>query len=90
MPLPTLPGPVILQLRILLNSPDSQVLALWQIVLQATASAQNPIPDTSVKVPIAEVKIDLKILDVGEVAADVVGNGNKDIGVGKLIFTGFE
>lgn len=44
MPLPILPGPVILHLCMLLNPPDAQVLAFWQVVFQAAAGAQDPSP----------------------------------------------
>lgn len=74
----------------LLNPPDAQVLAFWQVVFQAAACAQDPSPYVSVKVPIAKVEIDLEILDVGKIAADIVGNGNKDIGIREQVFSGFE
>lgn len=90
MPLPTLPGPVILHLCMLLNPPDAQVLAFSQVVFQAATGTQDPSPYVSVKVPLAKVEIDLEILDVGKIAADIVGNGNKDVGIREQVFLGFE
>lgn len=74
----------------LLNPPDAQVLAFWQIVFQAAAGAHDPSPYVSVKVSVAKVEIDLEILDVRKILADIVGNGNKDIGIGEQVISGFE
>lgn len=74
----------------LLNPPDAQVLAFWQVMFQAATGTQDPSPDVSVEVPFANVEIDLEILDVRKIAADIVGNGNKDIGVREQVFSGLE
>jgi hypothetical protein len=74
----------------LLNPPDAQVLAFWQILFQAAAGAQDPSPYISVKVPVAKVEIDLEILDVRKIPADIVGNGNKDVGIGEQVISGFK
>jgi hypothetical protein len=41
-------------------------------------------------VPVAKVEIDLEILDVRKIAADIVGNGNKDVGIREQVVSGFE
>lgn len=74
----------------LLYPSDAQVLAFWQVEFQALAGAQDPSPYVSVKVPVAKVEINLEILDVRKVAADIVGNGNKDVGIREQVVSGFE
>lgn len=81
MPLPALSGPIVLHFCMLFNSSDAQVLALWQIVFQLAAGAHNPSGHIFAKVPFSKVKIDFEILNVGKVAAYIVGNRNKDIGI---------
>lgn len=71
-------------------SPDAQVLAFWQIVFQAAAGAQDPCPCVSIKVPVTKVEVDLEILDIRKIAADIVGNGNKDVGIGEQVISGFK
>lgn len=59
-------------------------------MFQAAACTEDPSPGVSVKVPVAKVEIDLEVLDVRKVAADIVGNGNKNISIREQVVSGFE